>query len=160
MFDFSRSNNVKIKTNFVHTFFLYHTKIFSWFSHWKTPLILMFCQKMLPLGPFITSCFWGPAHHLYCNHYKTAWDSLSKWVGNIFWDGPYYGIYCTNLYSFFSFLFDNTKEHLSRQYDVTFKYTLYEISEFFYLLWLFWVFSSCWKFSLYQIHHSALAGYL
>ena len=45
---------------FFHNFFLFHIKKFPWFSHWKTPLTLIFCQKMLALSPFITFCFWGP----------------------------------------------------------------------------------------------------
>ena len=57
---------------------LFHTKKFPWFPYWKTSLTLIFCQMMVELCPFITSCFWGPAHWLYCKDHKTASDSLSN----------------------------------------------------------------------------------
>ena len=53
---------------------------------------IFFCQKMVELCPFITSCFWGPVH---CKDHKLdsdpflTWQVLSKfWVGKKICDDP------------------------------------------------------------------------
>ena len=47
----------KKNANFFFQLFLFHTKKFPWFPDWKTSLTLIFCQTMVELCPFITSCF-------------------------------------------------------------------------------------------------------
>ena len=48
----------------------------------------MFFQSLVEICPFITSCFWGPAHWSYCKDHNNPSDSLSTfqalfkfWVG-------------------------------------------------------------------------------
>ena len=67
----------KKNANFLFLFFLFNIKKFPWFPYLKTSFTLIFCQTMVELGSFITSCFWGPAYWLYLKHHKTALDFSS-----------------------------------------------------------------------------------
>ena len=55
----------------------------------------MFFQSLVEICPFITSCFWGPAHWSYCKDHNNPSDSLSTfqalfkfWVGKKICDDP------------------------------------------------------------------------
>ena len=69
---------------FFFNFFYFTQKNFLGFLIENTILTLFFCQMIAELCPFITSCFWGPAHWSYCKDHKTASDFYNQITLNVF----------------------------------------------------------------------------